>query len=181
MHSGFVLARPTQPALAPMKLDYSTPALLFPTLSLILLAYTNRFMSLAKLIRDLHASYLKKQDPNIISQIKNLQRRILLVRNMTATGISSIFMCVGCMFLLHRGEAEYAVYAFNIAMLLMLLSLAMSLVEIIISTQALSLELSDIKDQIGSGITLDTLNQLKQLNPLGKKPGNDAGANGGSH
>lgn len=148
-----------------MKLEYSTPALLFPTLSLILLAFTNRFMALAKLIRDLHASYLKRPNDNIIDQIKNLQRRIVLIRNMTAAGIGSIFMCVGCMFLLHKGENELAMYAFNVAMVLMLTSLGMSLYEIIISTEALSLELLDIKDKIGSGTTLEA---LKNINPLGR-------------
>lgn len=131
-----------------MTLEYATPALLFPTLSLILLAYTNRFMSLAKLIRDLHATYLRKQDKNILDQIKNLQRRIILIRNMTATGILAIFLCVGCMFLIHKGLNELAMYVFNTVMVLMLISLGMCLVEIIISTEALTLELSDISEHI---------------------------------
>lgn len=151
-----------------MTLEYSTPALLFPTLSLILLAYTNRFMSLAKLIRDLHASYVKVQNENVLDQIRNLQQRIILIRNMTATGILTIFLCVGCMFLIHSGLNEWAVWVFTAALILMLVSLGMCLLEIVISTEALSLELSDIQEHIKKGDASSLGERLKQMNILNK-------------
>jgi hypothetical protein len=150
-----------------MTIDYSTPALLFPTLSLILLAYTNRFVSLAKLIRDLHATYIKKQDINVLGQIKNLRRRIILIRNMTAAGILAIFLCVGCMFLIHSGYDDYAMYLLSAALILMLLSLGLCMLEIIISTEALTLELSDIQEDINKGH--HSFGQtLMNMNPLNK-------------
>ncbi len=150
-----------------MTLEYSTPALLFPTLSLILLAYTNRFVSLAKLIRDLHATYIKKQDQNVLGQIKNLRRRIILIRNMTAAGILAIFLCVGCMFLIHSGYYEFAVYLLSAALILMLLSLGLCMLEIIISTEALTLELSDIQEDINKG-NHSFGQTLMNMNPLNK-------------
>lgn len=156
-----------------MTLEFSTPALLFPTLSLIFLAYTNRFMSLAKLIRELHATYLEKPDENILLQIHNLRTRISLIQYMTTTGILSIFICVGCMFLIYSGYQTLAFYTFAVALIFMLISLGLSLFEINISTKALTLELSDIQDKINSGH--NSFGQtLKNLNPLNRLRNNDA-------
>lgn len=126
-------------------LEISTPALLFPAVSLLLLAYTNRFVTLANLIRSLHEKY--KKDPNVIlmGQIKNLRYRVELIKHMQAAGISSLFVCVVCMFTLFAGWVDIGKYLFAFSLLLMLASLGLSLMEIWISVRALTLHISDIE------------------------------------
>src|SRR6187431_1631107 len=79
-----------------MQISINTPALLFPAITLLMLAYTNRFLALATLIRNLHAKYKQiNEDREIIHyQIKNLKRRLVLVKQMQASGIVSFFFCV---------------------------------------------------------------------------------------
>ncbi len=126
-------------------LNLSTPALLFPAVSLLLLAYTNRFVTLANLVRNLHESY--KNDPNAIlmGQIKNLRYRVDLIKHMQAAGISSLFLCVVCMFTIFAGWREISNLIFAVSLLCMLASLGLSLVEIWISVRALNLHLGDIE------------------------------------
>ena len=130
-----------------MEITLSTPALLFPAVSLLLLAYTNRFVTLATLIRSLHAKY--KTDPNAIlmGQIRSLRYRVELIKHMQAAGITSLFFCVLCMFTLFAGFVTLGKLTFAISLLLMLASLGLSLMEIWISVQALNLHLSDLEGQ----------------------------------
>lgn len=128
----------------PMDLTLATPSLLFPAISLLLLAYTNRFLGLASLIRELHAKYVARPDRVIWRQIANLRRRVLLIRNMQVAGAASLLLCVLCMFLLFGGLPTAAQYTFGASLVLMMLSLALSIQEIRISVQALHLELSDM-------------------------------------
>ena len=131
----------------PLGITLSTPALLFPAVSLLLLAYTNRFVTLANLIRSLHDKY--KSDPNAIlkGQIENLRYRVELIKHMQAAGISSLFFCVLCMFTLFAGWVVVGKWIFAFSLLLMLASLGLSLAEIWISVRALNLHLSDIKER----------------------------------
>ena len=131
----------------PSTLTLGTPALLFPAISLLLLAYTNRFVTLANLIRNLHDKY--KLDPNAIlkGQIANLRYRVELIKHMQASGISSLLFCVLCMFLLFAGWIEAAKWIFGFSLLLMISSLGLSLVEIWISVRAINLHLSDLRDR----------------------------------
>ena len=46
-----------------MILEVSTPALLFPAISLLFQSYTNRFLDLAALIRTLHIDWLERYEP----------------------------------------------------------------------------------------------------------------------
>ena len=112
----------------------------------MLLAYTNRFIVLANLIRSLHEK--NKTDPNSIltGQIKNLRHRINLIKYMQTTGVSSIFFCVLCMFTLYAGLPMAAKAVFAICLILMLVSLALSLMEIWISVNALNIHLSDMEE-----------------------------------
>ena len=130
-----------------MEINLTTPALLFPAVSLLLLAYTNRFLALAALIRTLHASHKAEPDELIIRQIKHLRHRVVLIRNMQAAGVTSIFLCVLCMFLIFAGKAELGKYAFGLSLLCLMASLALSLREIQISINALNLQLSDLESQ----------------------------------
>ena len=123
----------------------TTPALLFPAISLLLLAYTNRFLAIATLIRNLHKKHKENPEHAIIKgQIQNLKTRLSLIRNMQIFGISSFFLCVLSMFMLFSDNEQLGNYAFGASMLLLLLSLALSLREIQISTDALTLELGDM-------------------------------------
>ena len=133
-----------------MSLNLTTPALLFPALSLLLLAYTNRFLALAKLIRELHDRYQAHPEPKIIGQLDNLQRRMIIIRNMQALGISSLFLCVFSMFLLFANLTLFGEIVFGVALLLMMASLGLSFREIQISIDALNLQLSDLRELITS-------------------------------
>jgi hypothetical protein len=128
-----------------MELTLNTPALLFPALSLLSLAYTNRFMAIAGLIRKLHERYKESPDPVTLHQIQNLRMRVTLIRNMQVAGISSMFGCVVCMFLIYQGYNFLAQSLFGMSMLLLIISLALSIREILVSTNALKMELSDIE------------------------------------
>ncbi len=129
-----------------MELTLHSPALLFPAISLLMLAYTNRFLSLSRLIRDLYTQYEKSKEQKIFLQIKSLRLRLSLIRNMQFFGISSMLLCVVCMLAIFTGETEIAKYIFQFGLFLMILSLALSVWEIQISTNALSVELSDLED-----------------------------------
>jgi hypothetical protein len=128
-----------------MQLDLTTPALLFPAISLLLLAYTNRFLTLAGLIRSLHAAYLDHPDARLISQIQNLRLRIVLIRNMQVFGVVSFFLCVLAMSLIFWQYPFFAQIAFGASLLLLMVSLALSIWEIQISVGALKLQLSDLE------------------------------------
>ncbi|WP_421978157.1 DUF2721 domain-containing protein [Roseivirga seohaensis] len=130
-----------------MNIDISTPALLFPAITLLLLAFTNRFVALATLARGLRQRYLDQNDPpaTILGQIKNLKVRLLLIRNMQALGIASFFCCVLSMVLMYLREQQTADLVFGASLFLLLASLTLSFIETQISTKALNLELSDLE------------------------------------
>lgn len=130
-----------------MQISINTPALLFPAITLLMLAYTNRFLALASLIRKLHTEYkILKEDRHLMKeQIVNLRRRLTLIRQMQASGIFSFFLCVLSMLFIYL-EHEMAAYAiFAMSLLFLLVSLALSLNEILISTKALEIELRDME------------------------------------
>lgn len=129
-------------------LTLTTPALLFSAISLIMLAYTNRFLAYAAVVRNLHDKYLDKQDDLLIEQIKNLKKRLGLTRAMQILGITSLLLCVFTMFLVYVHYVVLATWVFGIALLLLILSLSLLIWEIQISTHALSLHLRDIEDQL---------------------------------
>lgn len=128
-------------------MDLTTPAVLFPAISLLMLAYTNRFLGLARLIRDLHARHQSKPDPLLLEQLGNLRFRIFLIRNMQAVGVLSLIFCVLCMGLLFEEQVFVAKLAFGIALLLMVFSLTLSLAEIWISINALNMQLRDLEQR----------------------------------
>jgi hypothetical protein len=126
-------------------ISLTTPALLFPAISLLLLAYTNRFLALASLIRKLHDDYQSYPNQLIIGQIKNLRNRVILIRNMQALGIASLLLCVLCMFLIFAGEFLVGKIIFGISLVLLMASLALSIREIQISVKALNIQLSTLE------------------------------------
>jgi Protein of unknown function (DUF2721) len=129
-----------------MELSINTPALLFPAISLLMLAYTNRFLSMANLIRLLHEKYQSESNREIlVKQIKNLRLRLRLIRTMQWFGVLSLFLCVLSMFMVYQEWKLWANTAFVISLVCLLISLFYSLSEIQISTKALELELSDME------------------------------------
>ena len=127
------------------ELTLTTPALLFSAVSLILLAYTNRFLSYAQLVRTLKEQHLQHPSKVTRAQIDNLRRRLHLTRTMQALGVSSLFLCVVTMFLLYVGLVLLSAYVFGLALLLLIASLGVSLWEIQISVKALEIHLKDME------------------------------------
>jgi hypothetical protein len=131
-----------------MELTLNEPALLFPTVSLLLLAYTNRFLALAGLIRNLHAQYKNEPSPLIWEQIKNLKLRVKLIRDMQVLGVFSLFLCVVCMLLIFQEKGQLAKYVFGGSLLALMISLGVSIAELYISIKALNIQLSDIEEGV---------------------------------
>jgi hypothetical protein len=125
-------------------MELTTPALLFPAISLLLLAYTNRFLVLAQLIRQLHSSERDYFQDMVQRQIQNLRQRIALIRLMQGLGVSSFIFCTLSMFALFIQQQTLAEVLFGISLLLLVGSLLTSLYEIAISTKAIEAELEDI-------------------------------------
>ena len=143
-----------------MEITFNTPALLFPAISLLLLAYTNRFLALANLVRKLHDEYkMGAQDKGLVRQIHSLRLRLRLVRYMQGLGVFSFLGCVVCMYSIYVGWKLVSKYVFAISLLSLLVSLVISLIEIIQSTKALELELSDIEEPGRSNFFTDLLSR----------------------
>lgn len=137
------------------QLTLTTPALLFSAISLLLLAYTNRFLAYANVVRTLHARFKESRskaelgeaspDNMIIGQIQNLKKRLVLTRTMQLLGIGSLLLCVLCMFLVYIDLQLAAEIIFGIALAMLIISLAISMREIQISVKALDLHLGDME------------------------------------
>jgi hypothetical protein len=130
------------------ELTLTTPALLFSAISLIMLAYTNRFLAYAAVIRNLHDIYLERKEKSLIRQIKNLKLRLNLTRWMQIFGISSLLFCVLTMFLIYIHLHNMAAWIFGIALILLIISLALLIKEIQISAQALQYHIADIEEHL---------------------------------
>ncbi len=129
-----------------MEISINTPALLFPAISLIMLAYTNRFLALSNRVRTLHAQYKGHENPQIIyGQIKNMRYRLKLIKNMQTLGVIAFLSCILSMYLIYIEQLGWANFMFAFSLIAFAISLCMSLVEIQLSTKALELELSDME------------------------------------
>ena len=129
-----------------MTLEVSTPALLFPAISLLFLSYTNRFLHLSALIRTLHGDWLAHGDCIARQQIDNLRSRLALIRGMQLLGAVSLLLCVVAMVAVMGKFPTLGVAAFGTALLLMGASLACLTWEIWISGGALRIMLSAVED-----------------------------------
>ena len=130
------------------ELSLTTPALLFSAVSLILLAYTNRFLSYAQLVRTLKEQHLQHPSRVTRAQIDNLRRRLHLTRTMQLLGVTSLFLCVETMFLIYVGLMLLSAYVFGAALLLLVGSLGVSIWEIQISVRALEIHLKDMENPL---------------------------------
>ncbi|VXB51492.1 conserved membrane hypothetical protein [Flavobacterium sp. 9AF] len=130
-----------------MNLSIETPALLFSATSLILLAYTNRFLTIAQIIRSLKKTYDQEENKVILLEIKNLNLRLTLIRYMQLSGVMCLFLSVFAMLLLFLGHQLVGIYLFGLSLLSLLISLGLSFWEISISVKALRLHLSDLNEK----------------------------------
>lgn len=130
-----------------MEITLTTPALLFPAISLLLVAYTNRFNTIGARIRALHTLYKNNPDEILAGQIESLRKRVYLIRNMQAFGVASLFLCVLCLFVIFAGKLMIGKVIFSLSLVLMMISLGLSFREILLSVQALNLELKDLQEK----------------------------------
>jgi hypothetical protein len=128
-----------------MELQITTPALLFSTISLLLLAFSNRFLGIASVVRSLHEQYQRAPMSEILDQIKSLKLRLRLIRDMQIIAVLSLLFSVVCMFLLFADEHVIAQYVFGFSLLLQVTALVLSVWEIALSTTALNILLKDIE------------------------------------
>jgi len=137
-----------------MEITLTTPALLFSAISLLLLAYTNRFLAIANLIRSLYDKYREDPVEKIMGQIKNLRLRLRLIKNMQFLGIGSLLLCVLSMFFLYVGLISWGVWIFAVALVMLIFSLGISMWEISISVNALNMHLGGI-EEIRRGLEME--------------------------
>jgi hypothetical protein len=140
-----------------IEISINTPALLFPAITLLMLAYTNRFLAVAGRVRKLHDEYMAgdARERNILGQIKNLRSRLNLIRYMQALSVISFLLCVLCMYFIYRDWMSVAHYIFALSLIFLFVSIFLSLIEINKSTRAIDLELSDIEELSKNNIFTD--------------------------
>lgn len=125
-------------------MTFSTAGLLFPAISLLMLAYTNRFLGLASVVRHLVTRYREHPDPDLRLQVDNLRGRIMLLRHAQAAGVLSLLLCTGSLFALFMDSELIARLSFGGSLLMMLGSLGISLWEIQLSSHAINIELDSL-------------------------------------
>jgi hypothetical protein len=131
-----------------MNISIETPALLFSATSLILLAYTNRFLTIAQIVRGLKQSYHDTKTKGILLELKNLNLRLSLIRLMQLFGVMSLFLSVFAMLFLFVEFQIAGIIVFGVSILCLMISLGISFWEITISIHALRLHLSDLNELI---------------------------------
>ena len=129
-----------------MQLTLTIPALLFPAISLSMLAYNARYLAIAALIRQLHKQYRETGSKRVGLQVRQLQKRLNIIKNMQAAAILSFLLSAITMFLIYVGQETMANLAFGVSLLCLMLSLIMSLIEVQLSTKALGIQLQDMED-----------------------------------
>ncbi|TXI90297.1 MAG: DUF2721 domain-containing protein [Cupriavidus sp.] len=131
------------------QLNFNTPGLLFPAISLLMLAYTNRFLGLTSAARNLVQQYRNKPDARLLRQVESLRERLSLVRLTQAMGVTSLLFCTACLLALFLNSQLAARIGFAAAMLFMLASLGISLREIYLSVRAINIEFDSLLSDAG--------------------------------
>jgi len=146
-----------------MELSITTPALLFPAISLLMLAYTNRFLAISNLIRTLHDKYKKEpEEKHIVQQIRNLRARNRLIRSMQGFGVLSFLLCMVCMFCIFMEWNTAAYISFAVSIVALVISLLLSLTEITLSMRALEVELGDMEELTKSNFFSEILRSKEE-------------------
>ena len=128
-----------------MELSLSIPALLFPAISLTMLAYNARYLAIAALIRQLHLKFQQTESKSIAAQVRKLRKRLTIIKNMQASAIVSFLLAVITMALIYLELATWAHLIFGISLFALMVSLILSLIEVQLSTKALSIQLKDME------------------------------------
>lgn len=128
-----------------MNLSLSIPALLFPAISLTMLAYNARYLAIAALIRNLYAKYEESETDNLKVQVQQLSKRLTIIKNMQAVAILSFLLAVITMFLIYVEQNFWANLIFGISLFALMISLILSLIEVQLSTRALSIQLESME------------------------------------
>ncbi len=128
-----------------MQLSLTIPALLFPAVSLTMLAYNARYLAIAALIRQLHAQFQETQASPLKRQIESLRKRLNIIKNMQATAILSFLLAAVTMFLIYIQLTVWANVIFGISLVFLMASLVLSLIEVQLSTKALGIQLRNME------------------------------------
>lgn len=131
-----------------MEITLTTPALLFPAVAFLLVAYTSRFLTISGRIRNLHDRYQTRSEDTVYNQILSLKRRVVLIRNMQAWAVAGLFLCIFCTVVLFAGWVMIGKILFGGALTLFLVSLGFSLQENILSVDTFNLELRDLESRV---------------------------------
>jgi hypothetical protein len=132
-----------------MELTISTPALLFSTVSLMMIAFTNRYLAISSLIRELHEKFQKEpEQQNYIAQIRSLHRRVYLIRTIQIIIVSSLLMSCICILFIYLMQQNIAKFLFFAGLLMQIVALGLSVWEISMSITALQIELSDMEQKL---------------------------------
>lgn len=129
-----------------MKFELTTPALLFTAISLLISAYTTRFLNLAQLLRSLDIQYRKEKEPRFLKQIRNLNKRIQIIRYTQIAAAISFFLCVLSMFSIFLDRYLLGEITFGVSLIALLISLGLSIYEVQISVKAISVQIEDLED-----------------------------------
>ncbi|WP_420603402.1 DUF2721 domain-containing protein [Flagellimonas sp.] len=128
-----------------MELTLSIPALLFPAISLTMLAYNARYLAIAGLIRQLHKQFEETEASPLKKQIHSLRKRLGIIKNMQASAIVSFLLAAVTMFLIYVELMIWANVIFGISLVFLMISLVLSLIEVQLSTKALGIQLSNME------------------------------------
>ena len=129
-----------------MQLTLTIPALLFPAVSLTMLAYNARYLAIAALIRQLHKQFEETQASPLKRQIESLRKRLNIIKNMQATAIGCFLLSAISMFLIYVEMNIWANIIFGISLILLMISLILSLIEVQLSTKALAIQLTNMEN-----------------------------------
>jgi len=130
-------------------MEIQTPAIVFPAISMLLVAYTNRFMVISQRIRTLHEKYAKTSTEQVLQQLANFRQRLTLIKWMQATGVVSFLICtLAILMILLDFLPIHVVRAFGTSLVFLGASLVLAFQEIIISTKAIEIELQSIEDDL---------------------------------
>lgn len=129
-----------------MNIDITTPALLFPAISLLLLAYTSKFLTTGQLIRGLVRNANNNKGYEVVKQVENLKKRVNLIRWMQISGTLSLLLCVISMFFIFEQMQIIGNYVFALSLVCMAISLIITIYEVYISAYALGYELNGLEN-----------------------------------
>lgn len=127
-----------------MEMSITTPSLLFPAISLLLLAYTNRFVVLTNVIRQLSGVEDEGRKDMVRRQINNLRKRLQIIRAMQTFGVLAFVLCTMAMFALFLHWMVAGKILFGLSLILLVVSLLFSLYEVQISTTAINIEIEKL-------------------------------------